>query len=139
MPVGDPSPPTDDPLIGKVLSERYRIVKKIMIDTVSQRSEDVVRVMYDRLVKTKNPFMTTNEIATETRYPMTTIRRILDDLNLLKAVARKGVAGSGFKHVWSLSPYILRCVTESEVYSDPVVRRLVHLQRCDRRSEDLGD
>jgi eukaryotic-like serine/threonine-protein kinase len=29
MPVGDPSPPTDDPLIGKVLSERYRIVKKI--------------------------------------------------------------------------------------------------------------
>jgi serine/threonine-protein kinase len=29
MPVGDPSPPPDDPLIGKVLSERYRIVKKI--------------------------------------------------------------------------------------------------------------
>ena len=29
MPVGDPSEPTDDPLIGKVLSERYRIVRKI--------------------------------------------------------------------------------------------------------------
>jgi len=29
MPVGDPSPPTDDPLIGKVLSERYRIVRKV--------------------------------------------------------------------------------------------------------------
>ena len=29
MPVGDPSPPTDDPLVGKVLSERYRIVRKI--------------------------------------------------------------------------------------------------------------
>ena len=29
MPVGDPSPPTDDPLIGKVLSERYLIVRKI--------------------------------------------------------------------------------------------------------------
>jgi eukaryotic-like serine/threonine-protein kinase len=29
MPVGDPSPPTDDPLIGKVLSERYRIIRKI--------------------------------------------------------------------------------------------------------------
>src|SRR6266498_3186979 len=29
MPVGDPSPPTDDPLIGQVLSERYRIVRKI--------------------------------------------------------------------------------------------------------------
>ena len=29
MPVGDPSPPTDDPLIGKVLSDRYRIVRKI--------------------------------------------------------------------------------------------------------------
>jgi Protein kinase domain len=29
MPVGDPSPPTDDPLIGKVLSDRYRIVRKV--------------------------------------------------------------------------------------------------------------
>jgi serine/threonine-protein kinase len=29
MPVGDASPPIDDPLIGRVLSERYRIVRKI--------------------------------------------------------------------------------------------------------------
>jgi serine/threonine-protein kinase len=29
MPVGDPSPPTDDPLIGKVLADRYRIVRKV--------------------------------------------------------------------------------------------------------------
>jgi serine/threonine-protein kinase len=29
MPVGDPSPPPDDPLIGKVLSDRYRIIRKI--------------------------------------------------------------------------------------------------------------
>jgi serine/threonine-protein kinase len=29
MPLGDASPPADDPLIGRVLSERYRIVRKI--------------------------------------------------------------------------------------------------------------
>jgi serine/threonine-protein kinase len=29
MPAGDASPPIDDPLIGRVLSERYRIVRKI--------------------------------------------------------------------------------------------------------------
>ena len=29
MPVGDAQPPTDDPLIGMVLSERYRIIRKI--------------------------------------------------------------------------------------------------------------
>jgi serine/threonine-protein kinase len=29
MPVGDAQPPTDDPLIGLVLSERYRIVRKV--------------------------------------------------------------------------------------------------------------
>ena len=29
MPVGDPSPPSDDPLIGRVLSDRYRIIRKI--------------------------------------------------------------------------------------------------------------
>src|SRR4051812_44237688 len=29
MPVGDAQPPTDDPLIGRVLSERYRILRKV--------------------------------------------------------------------------------------------------------------
>ena len=29
MPVGDASPPSDDPLIGVVLSDRYRILRKI--------------------------------------------------------------------------------------------------------------
>jgi serine/threonine-protein kinase len=29
MPVGDASPPADDPLVGRVLSERYRILRKI--------------------------------------------------------------------------------------------------------------
>ena len=29
MPVGDASPPIDDPLIGRVLSDRYRIIRKI--------------------------------------------------------------------------------------------------------------
>src|SRR5881394_3033720 len=29
MPVGDAQPPTDDPLIGMVLSDRYRIIRKI--------------------------------------------------------------------------------------------------------------
>src|SRR5690242_5753798 len=29
MPVGDASPPAEDPLIGRVLSERYRILRKV--------------------------------------------------------------------------------------------------------------
>src|SRR5215467_6592471 len=29
MPVGDAQPPADDPLIGRVLSDRYRIVRKL--------------------------------------------------------------------------------------------------------------
>jgi eukaryotic-like serine/threonine-protein kinase len=29
MPVGDAGPPTDDPLIGRVLSERYRVLRKV--------------------------------------------------------------------------------------------------------------
>src|SRR5215475_7999768 len=29
MPVGDASPPIDDPLIGRVISERYRILRKL--------------------------------------------------------------------------------------------------------------
>jgi hypothetical protein len=114
-----------------VTPDEYRVVKKVMIDTVSQRSEDIVRVMHERTVKDpKHPHMTTNEIAHETRYPVTTIRRVMDDLNLLKVVARKGIAGQGFKHVWCLTPYILRVIHESGVYSEPIQRSL----RIKRRS-----
>jgi hypothetical protein len=113
----------------EVTAEEYRLVKKVMLDTVSQRNEDLVRVLYLNWQATKNTHMTADEIAHATRYPGTTIRRILDDLNLLRVVTRKGMSGKGFKQLWSLSPYILRCILESEVYTEPVVRRLILRRR----------
>lgn len=118
----------------EVTAEEFRLVKKVMIDTVSQRSEDIVRCLYlQSLVKDSGPF-TTQDISRVTRYPMTTIRRVLDDLNLLKVINRRGLPGSGFKHVWTLSPYIMRCISESNVYSEPVIPRM-RLRRKSRTVE----
>ena len=96
----------------EVTSDEYRIVRKIMLDTVSQRSEDIVRTIYRT---GKDKWLSVQDIATVTRYPTTTIRRIMDDLNLLKVVQRKP-SKDRFHHAWALSDYILNCIRESGVY-----------------------
>jgi hypothetical protein len=108
-----------------VTDEEYRLIKRIMIDTVSQRSEDIVRCIF----RTESAALAANDIATQTRYPMTTIRRVLDDLNLLKVVRRHGGTGSGFRQLWALTPYVSRCIAVSQVYRDPPQPRLTLRRR----------
>ena len=112
-----------------VSDAEYQLVKKIMIDTVSQRNEDIVRCIYQHYQKTKNMYISSSQIAEITQYPPSTIKRILDDLVLLRIVAKKGMPGMGFKHVWSLSPYILRCITQSQVYTGATPRRILLKQK----------
>ncbi len=106
----------------EVSEDEYTLVKKVMIDTVSQRSEDIVRIMH---LNGKDKPLTTADIAHLTRYPITTVRRVMDDLNLLKVVTRKGVPGSGFKHSWTLSKYVRDCIEKSHVYADGASPRLL--------------
>lgn len=106
----------------------YTLVKKVMLDTVSQRSEDIVRVMFQRHATRNghsNGSLTAEEIAQMTRYPITTVRRLMDDLNLLNVIERTGSAGSGFKHAWNLSPYITTAIDQSRVYADPLPPKLL--------------
>jgi hypothetical protein len=119
--------------------DEYRLVKKVMLDTISQRSEDVVRTMYQyemEVAASRNGHrhgLTAAEIAERTRYPMTTVRRLMDDLNLLNVIERNGSAGSGFKHTWTVSAYVTKTIQESGVYSDastpPMPRRLIIKQK----------
>lgn len=114
-------------------ASEYALVKKVMLDTISQRSEDVVRVLYQRDMS-KNGHrtsLTAAEIAEHTRYPMTTVRRLMDDLNLLNVIQRNGASGSGFKHTWTLSAYVTKTIKESGVYEDPtsMPRRIIIRQK----------
>lgn len=109
--------------------DEYILVKKVMLDTISQRSEDIVRTMFHHAAHRNGNgatrlSLTAAEIAERTRYPMTTVRRIMDDLNLLNVIERNGSAGSGFKHTWALSPYVTKAIHESGVYEHVNPRRI---------------
>jgi hypothetical protein len=110
-----------------VTESEYSLVKKVMLDTVSQRSEDLVRAIYEHeVVKNGNErSLTAQDIVEITRYPMTTVRRLMDDLNLLNVIERKGGQGSGFKHTWRLSDYIVTAIRESGIYDEPARPKIV--------------
>lgn len=101
----------------------YALVKKIMLDTVSQRNEDIVRSMW--LYGKDNKPLTLQDLAHHTRYPSTTLRRLMEDLNLLKVVRREGKSGSGFSHSWSLSDYMRSAIRDSQIYDSVSGPRLV--------------
>jgi MoxR-like ATPase len=99
----------------KVSEEDYLIVKKVMLDTVMQRTEDVLRVLYTSC-PTIDQYMSTKEIARATRYPMATVSRLLQDLHVLDIVIRKG---SSYQHRWTVSEYIRTCIGNSNLYQTP--------------------
>jgi len=99
----------------EVSMAEYLIVRKVLGDTVSQRTEDVVRSLWQA-----GGMLTADDVAEKTHYPMTTIRRILQDMALLKIVVRKGAIGSGFKQKWVLTDYIRRAIETSGVYDDSI-------------------
>lgn len=103
-----------------VTEKEYRLVRKVMLDTVSQRCEDIVRCLYQHqtTMKQQQGHLTAADIATQTRYPMTTVRRVIEDLHLLNVIARTGGSGSGYKHSWSLSDYMMSAIADSKVYAE---------------------
>lgn len=120
----------------EVGEDEYRIVRKVMLDTVSQRLEDLVRAIWKSCPNERDG-ISTSDLALRTRYPMETIRRMMLDLNLLDVVVRRGTHGSGFKHSWNLSPYMRRAIQESGLYRDAserdrVARVVFKLKRAPR-------
>lgn len=107
----------------QVNEEDYRIVKKVMLDTVMQRTEDILRFLY--LSGETSP-ISTKDLARETRYPVATVLRLLQDLHVLDIVVR---TGTSYKHRWQVSPYVRECILKSGMYlSTEEVRRPTGLQ-----------
>ncbi|TXH48322.1 MAG: hypothetical protein E6Q97_25005 [Desulfurellales bacterium] len=107
----------------QVTREEYLVVRKILLDTVSQRTEDIVRALHDA-----GGQLTAEELSTKTHYPMTTVRRLLEDMSLLKIVYRQGSIGSGFKHKWVLTDYIRKAIQTSGVYAPEMPRLTIRIR-----------
>ena len=92
--------------------KEYRIVKKVVLDTIPQRVEDIVRTL---VVSCPSPddSLTTQELARSTRYPLATVSRLLQDLHVLDIVQR---SGSSYRHYWFISPYVRECIDKSGLY-----------------------
>ena len=92
--------------------QEYRIVKKIILDTIPQRVEDMIRTLIVNNSNDKDAF-TTQELARFTRYPLATVSRLLQDLHVLDIVCR---SGSAYRHYWTVSPYVKECIYKSGLY-----------------------
>jgi len=98
----------------KVGEPEYTLLKKVMLDTVPQRTEDIIRYMIRQHPSMTAPISTV-DLAAISRYPQATVSRILQDLNVLDIVQRHGADG-GYRHTWSLTPYIKNAILGAELY-----------------------
>ena len=104
--------------------DQYRIVKKIVLDTIPQRVEDIVRTIVINCPKPGDA-ITTQELSRITRYPLATVSRLLQDLHVLDIVKREG---SSYRHYWKLSPYVSECINKSGLYgSDEELKRTAQM------------
>jgi hypothetical protein len=91
----------------------YRIVKKIILDTVDQRAEEIVRKMYVAC-PTIDDAIPTREVARLTKYNTQTITRILNDFNLLGIVTK---LGKNNKYEWTVSETIRELLVGAGLYT----------------------
>lgn len=114
-------------LYGKkeVTEIEYQLVKKVMLDTISQRNEDVLRSMIGAMGgPTQLIPMSLRDIAMKTHYPFETIRRLAQDLAALQIIRK---SGSGATQTWALSDYVAHEIRDSGLYlkDDELIPRIV--------------
>ena len=98
--------------------EEYEMTKKVMIDTVSQRNEDIVREMVAITLVPNGPStVKTSDLSARTRYTHSTVARQMADMNMLDIVKRTGTVN---KYEWQLSPYMLDLVKKARLYGGAV-------------------
>lgn len=90
----------------------YNLCKQMMLGTITQKVERLVRVMYMELPYPGNT-VKTRKISEGTRFSQTTCSRLLGDLDLLEIVDRKGRAN---KYEWDLSKYIRNLIFKADLY-----------------------
>lgn len=98
----------------KVCNEdNYRLIRKCMLDTISQRDEDIFRMIY-KSCPTIDDSLSTLDVAFRTRYTLSTVRRVLDNMNLLNVITRCGTSN---KLSWTVSEKMRDLINKSKLYS----------------------
>lgn len=95
-----------------VTEEDYRLVKKVMLDTLPQRTEDIIRHMI-LACHGEDRHITVEDLSRVSRYPTATVSRIMQDLHVLDIVERKGTS---YRYLWRPSGYIREAVAKSQLY-----------------------
>lgn len=97
----------------KVIGEHeYNTAKKVMLDTIPQRIEDVVRCLHQNC-STINDTLRTKDIAAKTKYTVGTISHVLADLDILGVVTKTGKQNI---YEWTLSKYIRDLIEKASIY-----------------------
>lgn len=98
-----------------VLSEgEYAILKKVAKDTCPDRIITLIETLWNSTKLVGTEAMTTKELSINSNFPLATVFRILEDLNLLKLVDKKNVNN---KYYWSLSKGLRSIIESSEVFT----------------------
>lgn len=108
----------------------YQLVAKTMVDTIPQRTEDVLRAMLE-LCPTPRDYVTAAQVANKCKYPIATVSRILQDMNVLEIVSR---IGTSYKHQWTLTPYIRDTIASAGLYGHPLPSLAQPVLRVRRRA-----
>ena len=97
----------------KIIEEHdYKMARKVMIDTIPQRIEDILRCLY-RNCSTINDTMKTKEVAHITKYTISTVSHVLADLDILGVVTKTGKQNI---YEWTVSKYIRDLIEKAEIY-----------------------
>lgn len=97
-----------------VTETEYSIIKKVMLDTISQRNEDVLRTMIGAMGGSDvlTP-ISMRDLAMKTHYPFATIQRLMQDLVALQIVKKQG---AGPVSTWTLSEYVRKEAVDAGLY-----------------------
>lgn len=95
-----------------VIESDYHLLKKVMLDTLPQRTEDIIRHMV-LVCPSSDRFTTVEDLAKVSRYPPATVSRIMSDLHVLDIVERKGTS---YRYMWTVSRYIRDAIDKAKLY-----------------------
>jgi len=92
-----------------------RILKKVALDTISQRDEEILRVIYKEC-QHPDDVIVTKEVSTRSKYPFSTVTRVLNDMNVMDIVTK---LETNRKSQWRVSNYMMDLIKESTLYTIP--------------------
>lgn len=112
----------------EVGDSEWRIGKKVILDTVDQRTEEIVRKIFINTPHVDDT-LTASQIQGITGYNRMTVRRVLDDLTVLKVLDRQGKLN---KYEYSISKKVRGYIEGSGIYE---AQEQIERRRADLKAE----